>query len=55
MTKIRVFIPDEDVYGYVINFSTYHSTVHYSVDGFSYEVIMLNDDLVFLEEIEEEE
>lgn len=54
-TDIIVYIPDEAVYGRVISYGTYHSIVKYAVGGIDYEVIMLNDDLDFLEEIETEE
>ena len=53
--RIAVYIPDEKEYGYVVSLGSYVSIVHYVSGGIMYEVLMLNDDLDFLEEVETEE
>jgi len=54
-----VYIVDEQVHGIVISMGAHASRVRYEKDGISYDVIILNEDLLFLEElsigIEEEE
>lgn len=54
-----VYIPDEKCYGMVQSMGAFASTVRYNKDGIEYEVFMLNEDLVFLEDVsiglEEEE
>lgn len=51
--KIRIYIPDEDVYGEVVSEGAYASVVEYSLGGILYNVVMLNEDFVVVEEIEE--
>lgn len=54
-----VYIIDEQVYGIVNHFGAHASRVSYEKDGISYEVFMLNEDLLFIDDIsmalEEEE
>jgi len=50
-----VFIEDEEVYGEVISFGTYASRVHFTKNGFDYEVHMLNEDFEIIEQINIEE
>lgn len=54
-----VYIIDEEVHGVVTNFGAHASRVKYEKDGISYEVFMLNEDLLFIDDIsiglEEEE
>ena len=42
-----VWIPEEKVYGICINAGAYYSTVVYSVDGITYEVVMDNDEFEY--------
>lgn len=54
-----VYIPDEKVYGQLLSFGTYASTVHFIKNGIEYEIILLNEDFdvieeVHIQEIEEE-
>ena len=50
-----VYIQDEEVYGEVLSFGTYVSTVHYLKDGFEYKLLMLNEDFEVVEQINIEE
>jgi hypothetical protein len=50
-----VYLPDEKVYGEVISYGSYASTVRYTDGGIEYEVVVLNEDLDFMFSIEEEE
>jgi hypothetical protein len=50
-----VYIQDEEVYGEVLSFGTYASTVHYLKDGFEYKLLMLNEDFEVVEQINIEE
>jgi hypothetical protein len=50
-----VYLQDEGVYGEVISYGLYASTVVYSKKGIKYEVIVLNEDLDFIFLKEEEE
>lgn len=54
-----VYIVDEKVYGFVTNFGAHASKVRYEKEGISYEVFVLNEDLLFIDDIsmglEEEE
>lgn len=50
-----VYLPEEGVYGEVISYGSYASTVRYSEGGIQYEVLILNEDLDFIFSIEEEE
>ena len=54
-----VYIEDEKCYGIVTNFGAHASKVRYKKDGIEYEVFMLNEDLLFIDDIsigiEEEE
>lgn len=54
-----VYIVDEQVHGIVLSMGAHASRVKYEKDGISYDVLMLNEDLLFIEElsigIEEEE
>lgn len=42
-----VWIPEEKVYGILINYGAYYSTVVYSVGGITYEVVMDNDEFEY--------
>ena len=46
-----VHIIDENVYGIVTNFGAHASKVRYKKDGIEYEVFMLNEDLLFIDDI----
>lgn len=46
----RVYIPDEDVYGVIVNLGAFASMVRYNVGGIEYEVLMLNEDFTILGE-----
>lgn len=50
-----IYLPDEKVYGEVLSLGTYASKVHYTKDGFEYELVMLNEDFEILEQINIEE
>lgn len=54
-----VFIPDENCYGVTESMGAFASLVKYNSNGIEYKVLMLNEDLIFLEDIsigiEEEE
>lgn len=54
-----VYIPDEECYGITEQLGAFSSLVRYNKDGFEYTVNLLNEDLIFLEDIrigtEEEE
>jgi len=50
-----VYLADEEVYGEVLSFGTYASTVHYVKDGHEYELLMLNEDFEIVEQINIEE
>ncbi len=54
-----VFIPDENCYGVTESVGAFASLVKYHSEGLEYEVFILNEDLIFLEDIsiglEEEE
>lgn len=54
-----VYIPDEECYGITEQLGAFNSLVRYNKDGFEYTVNLLNEDLIFLEDIgigtEEEE
>lgn len=54
-----VYIPDEECYGITEKLGAFSSLVRYNKDGFEYTVNLLNEDLIFLEDIrigtEEEE
>ena len=50
-----VYLADEEVYGEVLSFGTYASTVHYVKNGFEYELLMLNEDFEIVEQINIEE
>ena len=42
-----VWIPDERVYGILVSSGAYFSTVAYSVDGITYQVVMSNDEFEY--------
>ena len=46
-------IPDEDEKGTIIKRGAYASLVRYSLGGVQYEVMMLNEDFIIIEEEEE--
>lgn len=46
----KIYIPDEDVYGVIINLGAYASLVNYSLGGIEYEVLMLNEDFIVVGE-----
>lgn len=54
-----VYIPEEECYGITEQLGAYNSLVRYNKDGFEYTINLLNEDLIFLEDIrigtEEEE
>lgn len=54
-----VYIPDEDCYGITKSMGAFASLVKYNKDGLDYEVMILNEELMFLDDIaigiEEEE
>lgn len=50
-----VYLPEEEVYGEVLSFGSYASTVHYISEGFEYEVVLLNEDFDIVEQINIEE
>lgn len=54
-----VYIPDEQCYGITKSMGAYASLVTYNSDGLEYTVMILNEDLIFLDDItigiEEEE
>lgn len=54
-----VYIPDEECTGLVKELGAYASRVSFHKRGMSYEIVILNEDLIFLEDIsislEEEE
>jgi hypothetical protein len=54
-----VYIIDENAYGIVTNFGAHASKVRYKKDGIEYEVFILNEELLFIDDIsigiEEEE
>jgi hypothetical protein len=54
-----VYIPDENCYGVTESMGAHVSTVSYTKNGMSYEVMVLNEDLIFVDDIsigiEEEE
>jgi hypothetical protein len=54
-----VYIPDEGCYGITENLGAFTSLVKYNKDGIEFKVTLLNEDLIFLEDIrigiEEEE
>lgn len=54
-----VYIPDEECHGIATSIGAFMSLVKYSKNGMEYEVFMLNEDIIFLEDIrigiEEEE
>ena len=54
MANEKIYIPDEDIYRYIVTRGAYGSLVRYSLDGIEYEVMMLNEDFVIVQEIEEE-
>lgn len=53
MANEKIYISDEDVYGYILKRGAYASLVKYKVKGIDYEVMMINEDFVIVEEIEE--
>lgn len=54
MANEKIYIPDEDAYGRIITRGAFASLVKYSLGGIEYEIMMLNEDFVVVEEIEEE-
>lgn len=50
----KVYIIDEDVYGYIVRRGAYGSLIRYNIGGIEYEVMMLNEDFIIVQEIEEE-
>jgi hypothetical protein len=54
-----VYISDEDCYGVTESMGAFASLVKYNKQGIEYKVMMLNEDLIFIEDInigiEEEE
>lgn len=54
-----VYIPDEQCYGVTETLGAFTSLVKYNKDGIEFKVALLNEDLIFLEDIaigiEEEE
>lgn len=54
-----VYIPDEECYGVTQSMGAFASLVKYNKDGLDYEVLILNEELIFLDDIaigiEEEE
>lgn len=46
-----VYIPDEQCYGTTSSFGAYASLVKYTKNGLGYETLILNEDLIFLEDI----
>lgn len=54
-----VYIPDEECYGVIVSMGAHVSLVKYTVDGLDCEVFILNEELIFVEDIsiglEEEE
>ena len=45
-----VFIKDEEVFGQVIHLGAHVSTIRYQKDGFEYELLMENDEFIFMED-----
>ena len=50
MANRRIYIPDEDEYGIVLSYGTFASLVKYSLGGVDYQVMLLNEDFIVLEE-----
>jgi hypothetical protein len=46
-----VYIVDEEVHGTVVSMGAHASRVKYEKEGISYDIMILNEDLLFLEEI----
>ena len=48
---IQVYIPDENITGYIITEMTHGAKIHYEKGGFVYEVWMTDEDYIVLQEI----
>jgi nucleoside-triphosphatase THEP1 len=48
---IQIYIPEENVMGSVISLGAHASIVQYHKDGISYQIEMLNEDLIIIDEI----
>lgn len=48
---IKVYIPDSKAVGSVINLGAYASLIEYSFAGIQYQIEMLNEDFILLDEI----
>lgn len=51
--RVRVYIPDEDEYGEIVSQGAFTSLVRYTSGGIQYEIVLLNEDFVIVEEKEE--
>lgn len=49
--RFLVYIEDEDCHGVVLSLGAYASMVKYYKDGIDHEVLIPNEDLIFLDEI----
>lgn len=48
---IQVYIPDENIIGYILTEMTHGAKVHYEKGGFVYEVWMSDEDYVVLRDL----
>lgn len=46
-----VYIPEEECYGVTESLGAWASLVKYNKDGFEYKIVVLNEELIFLEDI----
>lgn len=50
-TIIYVYIPDEEIYGTVINYGAWASLIEYYENGIGYKVEIPNDEFIVVDEI----
>ena len=48
---IQIYIPEENVMGSIVSLGAHASLVEYHKDGISYQIEMLNEDLIIIDEI----
>jgi nucleoside-triphosphatase THEP1 len=48
---IQIYIPEENVMGSIIQLGAHASLIQYHKNGISYQVEMLNEDLIIIDEI----
>lgn len=54
MANEKIYIIEDDIHGYIVKRGAHASLVRYSLGGVEYEIDMLNEEFIIIEEIEEE-